>query len=334
MGKRMYFRKAIQLFVVVTLSTSCAGESGSEPGVQPATSLNDVNSELTAESDIQSEEETNWTRSEQMDVQFASGATVRIEVSIGEVRTVSNPDAEINSECALEDLPASGTMFQRIQVSVTSTSTRDIVYPRVLLGFRSSNSGFNSLWKNGNYSIGSAVPRNCVPKQDLEFSMNSTAFSHIGSDKYQMTPMEVEYIRLLLKLEPDAPKDYQWALFVTTSKDEAEVPFVEVKGILPDSVIVGLHDFASTDLPPLKPDAGPANLTEQICRALRSLDVPAREGRGSENLAILSRAYELTDDELAIGVGAIVEYYESNPNDKYRPFSYSLTLGRCDELGL
>lgn len=330
----MSFRKAVHLFTVVALSTSCSGDSAFESDVQTATSLDDVNSELTTESEIQPEDESNWTKSELIDLQFASGGSVRIEVSIGEVRTISNPDAEIDSGCALEDLPSPGTTLQRVQVSVTSTSTRNIKYPRVLLGFRGSSGEFQSLWKNSNFSIGSPFPRNCVPKEDLEFSMDSTTFTHIGYDEYQMAPLEVGYVRLLLQLEPDAPKDYQWALFVTTSEDEAEQPFVEVNGILPDSVIVGLHDFASMNLPLLETDASPGNLTEQICRALRSLDVPAREARDGENLAVLSRADEISDSELANGVSAIVDYYESYPNDEFFPFSRSLTLVRCDDLGL
>ena len=308
----------------VLVVSACSGNSRSASGVIPI----DDTTGATARTD--------WVATEKTEVELASGAKIAIQVSIGEVVSVTAPDAEIDSQCGLEDLPKVGTAYQQINVRVESKTTRNIQYPSVLVGYLNNDGAFTSLWKNWDYSIGGApIPRFCVPKNLLETSIKATS-SHIGFGEYQMTPGQVENINDVLVLEPSAPTDLQWALFVTSDADEAESSSrILPSGQTPGARIIPLHTFKSTDLPTLDGAAttGPG-LLEEACEALRDLNVPNAEPADSPRLETLRKVAILTDYDFIRSVEAVVQWYETNPSDDRRPFSYGLAISKCEDYGL
>jgi len=284
---------------------------------------------------------TDFVSEREFEVELDWGGNVTIEVAIGAVTTLSDPDTQIGSDCALSDLPAVGTSFQRIKVTMTSNSTRDIMHPKVLLG--SLGTTENSTRPEGEFfTIGPADDRtilyggtpaviDCLPKGDVDFLQGP---SDIGFYQEFMTPGEIESFQTVLTVKPGAPADWRWALLVTQREDENQFyGIVNPDGLSPGAFIVGLHNFGNEVLPDLEPTYASENLVKQICDALLRLKVAAEEPPNSENLKTLSRWYELNDSDLGQYVNATIKNYEKYPKSTSSPFSLIFAKDRCKELG-
>ena len=323
------------LFLVLALATSCSSQLSSESGVEttdvalPGTMDNgDASGASLADSD--------WADTREIELELAWGGTITISVSIGKVFTLTNPDDEIDGGCALVNLPPAGTSYQRILVSVESTSTRDITQPKVFLGSRGADGEFHRLRVVDDlilYGGRTDYTQTCVPKNDTEFFNNSSDFVGLGQDF--MSPGVIESFQQVLKVKPGAPKGWVWALLMTSQDHEGD-PRGTVKspvGMSPGALIFDLHDFNSNLLPELKSAYSGPNLVEQICSALNDLDVPSKEGRDSENLKTLSRWSELSDSELSSLVIDVIDAYNNYPDEESRPFSHMFARQRCEALG-
>ena len=327
------------LFLALALATSCSSQSSSESGVEttnvalPGSMDNDDGSGATLA-------DSNWADTREIELELAWGGNITIQVSIGAVTTLTNPDSQIDEVCALGDLPPVGTSFQRMEVTVKSNSSRDIAHPKVSLGSlgRTENSlipeEFFELRVLDDNTIlfgGHPPDLGCVLKED-----KGTLFG-VGSGFYEefMKPGEVKSFQTILTVKPGAPAYWRWALLVTAREDETGTfGIVNPEGMSPGALIFDLHDFNSDSLPELKSANSGPNLAEQICSALNDLDVPSKEGRDSENLKTLSRAYELNDSELSSLVADVLTAYEDYPNEESRPFSHMFARQRCEALGL
>ena len=326
------------LFLVLALATSCSSQSSSESGVEttdvalPGTMDNDDASGASlADSD--------WADTREIELELAWGGNISIQVSIGEVTTLTNPDSQIDDDCALGDLPPVGTSFQRIEVTVKSNSSRDIAHPKVSLGSlgRTENSlipeEFFELRVSDDNTIlfgGHPPDLGCVLKED-----KGTLFG-VGRGFFEefMNPGEVESFQTILTIKPGAPAYWRWALLVTAREDETGgFGIVNPDGMSPGALIFDLHDFNSDLLPELKSAYSGPNLVEQICSALNDLDVPSKEGRDSENLKTLSRWSELSDSELSSLVIDVINAYNNYPDEESRPFSHMFARQRCEALG-
>ena len=326
------------LFLVLALATSCSSQSSSESGVEttnvalPGSIDNDDGSGATLA-------DSNWADTREIELELAWGGNISIQVSIGAVTTLTNPDSQIDSVCALSDLPPVGTSFQRIEVTVKSNSSRDIAYPKVSLGSlgRTENSifpeeFFSMTGLDGTAGPFGGLPPNlgCVLKEDKDILYGAS-----GNDFAQefMGPGDVESFQTILTVKPGAPAYWQWALLVTNREDEIDFTGVlNPDGLSSKAFLIGLHDFGSEVLPDLEPGSTDANLINQICVVLTNLKF-SEEAPDSQNLKTLSRGWELNDSELSSLVNQVIDDYEAFPDMDDPTFSLVFARNRCRDLG-
>lgn len=318
-------------FAIVALISSCASgsESDRSPGTE-ATSDSLVDDAVTATTVVTSD----FVSERELDIELNWGGNITIEVAIGPVGTLSDPDGQVASSCALNDLPEPGTSFQRLQVTVKSNSSRNIEYPKVQFGtLRMSELTTHPLGQFHQYEFSGVVRTDteCILKEDIGFSDGLD----IGFFKYQMSPGTVASFRRILIVAPGAPQDWRWALYVSPDDDSYYYQEVDLDGMSPGEFIIGLHNVGRESLPALELSGPRENLIKKICEAVQRLKPPAEEPPDSENLKILAEASGLNskDYELAISVFGLKRFYQDYPSYDWMGIHYPEVLDECQEYG-
>lgn len=321
------------LTIVILVVTSCASGSQSESDESPGTKTTSdslVDDAVTATTVVTSD----FVSERELDIELDWGGNITIEVAIGAVTTLSDPDNQIASDCALNDLPEPGTSFQRLQVTVKSNSTRDIRYPRVQLGtLIKSELTTNPLGQFHKIHFRDVVSfeSTCILKEDVGFSEGDS----IGFFEYPMSPGTVASFRVILMVKPGAPQDWQYALYVSPDDESYYYQEMDPDGMSPGELIIGLHNVGRENLRALEISGPSENLIKKICEAAQRLKPPAEEPPDSENLMILAEASGLNskDYELATAAFNLKRYYEDYPDYDWMGIHYPEVVDECQEYG-